>query len=83
MKSRLTAIFVLFSVCCAGVWAQSAATSQTSGTVLDPTGATVPEAQIKLTQTDTGLVRTALSDANGRERVGRCGRTRSCKERRF
>jgi len=48
------------------MWAQSAATSQVSGTVLDPTGATVPEAQVKLTQTETGLVRTAASGSDGR-----------------
>jgi Carboxypeptidase regulatory-like domain/TonB dependent receptor len=65
MKSRLGALFVL-ALACPGLWAQSAATSQITGTVLDPTGATVPEAQIKLTQTDTGLVRTGASDANGR-----------------
>jgi len=66
MKSRCAALFVCLVVCCAGLWAQSAATSQITGTVLDPTGATVPDAQVKLTQTDTGLVRTAASDASGR-----------------
>ncbi len=33
---------------------------------MDPTGATVPDAHVKLTQTDTGLVRTATSSADGR-----------------
>jgi hypothetical protein len=66
MKRRITAFVVFLLVCSAGVWAQSAATSQISGSVLDPTGATVPEAQIKLTQTDTGLVRTATSGSDGR-----------------
>src|SRR5580704_9572919 len=65
MKSGFTARCVLLLVCCAGLWAQSAATSQITGVVFDPTGATVPEAQIKLTQTDTGLVRTAASGADG------------------
>ena len=65
MKSGFIARCVLLLVCCAGLWAQSAATSQITGVVFDPTGATVPEAQIKLTQTDTGLVRTASSGADG------------------
>jgi hypothetical protein len=66
MKSYTAVFFALFFTCCAGVWAQSAATSQITGTVLDPSGATVAEAQIKLTQTDTGLVRTAASGSDGR-----------------
>src|SRR6478752_6358143 len=69
MKSRSTALFVLWVVCCAGLWAQSAATSQISGSVVDPTGATVADAQVKLTQTDTGLVRTATSGSDGRYSV--------------
>ncbi len=69
MTSRSTALFVLLMICCAGLWAQSAATSQVSGTVLDPTGASVPDAQVKLTQTDTGLVRTATSGSDGRYSV--------------
>ncbi len=66
MKLGLSALSVILLASCASLWAQSAATSQITGTVLDPTGATVPEAQVKLTQTDTGLVRTGASDANGR-----------------
>jgi len=66
MKSRSAAIFALLLACSVALWAQSAATSQVSGTVLDPSGATVPDAQVKLTQTDTGLVRTANSGSDGR-----------------
>ncbi|MBZ5675730.1 MAG: TonB-dependent receptor [Acidobacteriia bacterium] len=65
MMSRSTALILFSMVCGAGLWAQSAATSQISGTVTDPTGATVADAQVKLTQTDTGLVRTATSGADG------------------
>ena len=64
--SRSIALFLSFMVCCAGLWAQSAATSQISGTVTDQTGAAVPDAQVKLTQTETGLVRTATSGSDGR-----------------
>ena len=65
MKSFFT-IAVVFLCVSGGLWGQSAATSQITGTVVDPSGATVPDAQIKLTQTDTGLLRTAVSGSNGR-----------------
>jgi hypothetical protein len=46
-------------------WAQSAATSQISGTVKDSTGLVLPEAQVRVTQTDTGLVRAATTNSDG------------------
>ena len=52
-------------LCCAGLWSQSAATSQVTGTVTDPTGAAVAEAKVTLTQTDTGLVREATTSSDG------------------
>jgi hypothetical protein len=48
---------------CSGAFAQ--ATSQISGTVTDASGAVVAGAQITATQTNTGVTRTATSDANG------------------
>jgi hypothetical protein len=55
---------VLLSVIgCAAAWAQ--ATSQISGTVHDETGAAIPSAQVKATQTATGAVRTVRSGADG------------------
>src|SRR4029079_12484345 len=45
------------------LWGQ--ATSQIQGVVLDPAGAAVPGAEIKATQTDTGVVRTTNSGADG------------------
>jgi hypothetical protein len=47
------------------VWAQSQNTAQINGTVLDASGAAVPGAEIKATQTDTGIVRSTTSDASG------------------
>jgi hypothetical protein len=47
----------------AAVWAQ--AVSQIQGTVQDSTGATVPGAEVKATQTATGTVRTTTSAADG------------------
>jgi len=48
---------------CAAAWGQ--ATAQMHGTVLDASGAAIPGADIKATQTETGLARTATSGADG------------------
>src|SRR5215831_11903670 len=47
----------------ATVWAQ--ATAQIAGTVHDASGAVIPGAEIKVTQTATGAVRTTISNENG------------------
>ena len=60
---QLVVLSVLFLGCCAGVFAQ--ATSQISGTVKDATGAVVAGAEITVTQTATGVSRTARSDSGG------------------
>src|SRR5687767_3227811 len=44
-------------------WAQ--ATAQMSGTVRDESGAVLPGVTVTATQTDTGLVRTAVTDETG------------------
>ena len=59
---------VVVSVCCSMffcgmVWAQ--ATAQISGTVRDSSGSVVPGAEVKATQTDTGVVRSTTSEADG------------------
>ncbi len=46
-------------------WAQSQATSQIQGTVLDASGAPVPGAQVKVTQTDTGISRAVSTGTDG------------------
>src|SRR5690242_16512658 len=55
---QLVVLSMLFLGCCAGVFAQ--ATSQISGTVKDASGAVVAGAQITVTQTATGVTRTAM-----------------------
>ena len=50
-------------LCTGFIWAQ--ATSQITGIVHDPTGSSVPGATVKVTQTDTGLIRTATTAADG------------------
>jgi hypothetical protein len=47
----------------ASVWAQS--TAQIHGAVRDSTGAVVPAAEVKATQTDTGLTRVTTTDTDG------------------
>ena len=48
-----------------GLWAQSQNTAQISGTVQDSTGAAVPGAQVKVTNTGTSLVRTIETGSAG------------------
>jgi Carboxypeptidase regulatory-like domain len=47
----------------AAAWAQ--ATAQMSGTVRDASGAVLPGVTVTVTQTDTGVTRTAVTDATG------------------
>ena len=66
MKRILAQLVIVSALClgyCAGVFAQ--ATSQISGTVKDASGGVIAGAQITVTQTATGVTRTATSDANG------------------
>lgn len=49
----------------AALWAQDVSTSQIKGTVQDPSGAAVPGAEVKVTQTDTGVIRTTTTEADG------------------
>jgi hypothetical protein len=46
-------------------WAQSAGTASIQGTVTDQTGASIPNAKVTLTKTDTGTSRSTVSDGNG------------------
>lgn len=45
--------------------ASAQTTAQISGTIADKGGAVIADAQVKLTNADTGAVRTAQSDATG------------------
>ena len=55
--------FVLMVLGCTALWAQS--TAQVSGTVRDPSGAVLPGVEVGLTQTDTGLVRSVVTNETG------------------
>src|SRR3954470_10730479 len=58
--SRATLILLLTA---SAVWAQD--TAQLSGTVRDESGAVLPGVNVTVTQTNTGLVRTTVTDATG------------------
>jgi len=64
MRNGVTWLFVFV---CAGasMWGQAISTSQINGTVQDSSGSAVPGAEVKATQTDTGLVRTTATGADG------------------
>src|ERR1700691_2154370 len=50
----------------AGLWAQGETTSAIVGQVADASGASLPGATVTITNQDTGLERTATTDASGR-----------------
>ena len=63
---RLLSIVALLCVStAAGLWGQSASVAQIVGTVQDSTGSAIADAQVKVTQTDTGLVRTVATGPDG------------------
>ena len=47
------------------VWAQAVAGSQVSGTVRDSSGGALPGAEVTITKTDTGAVRTVFTNEDG------------------
>src|SRR5579883_2253245 len=62
---RLFACVCLFISCSIWIWGQAASTSQIQGVVQDASGLPVQGAVVKVTQTDTGVVRSATSSADG------------------
>jgi hypothetical protein len=64
--SRYLSYFFLYSVfAVTGLWGQSTAVSQISGTVRDSGGLVVSGAQVSVTQTATGLSRSVQTGAEG------------------
>jgi hypothetical protein len=63
-QSCLLILALVVSLCCAsGAYGQSAATI--TGRALDPKGASVPDAKVTATNTETGIVRTTTTTSDG------------------
>ncbi|MGH9736756.1 MAG: carboxypeptidase regulatory-like domain-containing protein [Candidatus Acidiferrales bacterium] len=60
---RRLAAFSVFFLCAAALWGQ--ATTSLRGTVTDPSGATIPSATVRLTNTGTNISRSTTTDAQG------------------
>src|ERR1051325_10290795 len=64
MKRIITG-FLVQLLFCAGLWAQAVSTAQITGTIKDQSGAVLPGVEVKVTQIETGITRTALTDEAG------------------
>ena len=65
---RIKIFFALFCFVFAGsisAWAQAVTVAQIAGTVKDESGGIIPEAEVTVTQTDTGYSRTVYTDDAG------------------
>ncbi|PWU03503.1 MAG: TonB-dependent receptor [Terriglobia bacterium] len=66
MKSfRFLAATFALAVCSTAAWGQGISSAQIQGTVQDASGLAVPGAEIKATQTETGISRTTTTGADG------------------
>ncbi|HYL74771.1 MAG TPA: carboxypeptidase regulatory-like domain-containing protein [Bryobacteraceae bacterium] len=65
MTKRLFALLIGVLLCGLSLYAQVNATGSLQGTVLDPTGAVVPNADVKISNKDTGLARSMKSNGSG------------------
>jgi hypothetical protein len=68
MKILVSSVIGCFLIC-TGLWAQTTTTSQIGGMVKDVSGASVPGAEVKVTQTETGMTRSVVSDDDGSYRI--------------
>jgi hypothetical protein len=64
MTALLSIILACLLTCVLG-WAQGGSTAQVHGVVKDASGAAVPGAEVKMTQTATGAARTVASEPDG------------------
>ena len=62
---RILRVCLTLCVFATPAWAQAVNTAQINGTVRDQSGAALPGVTITVTQSDTGLVRSAVSDETG------------------
>jgi hypothetical protein len=65
MGTKIVRVLSLLSAGSMMLWGQAISTSQIKGTVQDATGSAVPGAEVKATQTATGISRTTTTGADG------------------
>src|SRR5262245_47902041 len=63
--ARLAGVFTLALVAASPAFGQAVSTASIAGTIRDASGALLPGVTGSATQVDTGLLRTAVSDATG------------------
>src|SRR5665213_895036 len=69
-RNLVLLIVALLVVCMPALLAQTASTGGVSGTVTDPSGASIPNVMVTLTSTDTGAVRNSVTGADGNYKFG-------------
>src|SRR2546426_5469167 len=62
---RIALILVIALLASASLQAQTVSVAQISGTIKDQSGALLPGVEVKVTQTETGYMRTALTNEAG------------------
>ena len=62
---RRIAVFVIALLASASLQAQTVSVAQISGTIKDQSGALLPGVEVKVTQAETGYMRTALTNEAG------------------
>jgi outer membrane receptor protein involved in Fe transport len=65
---RFALLIIMFSAFSSAALGQLS-TATLFGTITDPAGASIPKAKVKITQTDTGFVRTVTTNDNGSYRA--------------
>ena len=65
-KIASPALAFLLMLTMVNTWAQSGTSSALAGSVLDPSGAVIPDAQVKATEVNTGSVREIQTNPEGR-----------------
>src|ERR1017187_6989945 len=63
--SRMTTVLVLIFLSASAIFGQAVAIGSVSGTVSDQSGSSVPNATVKMTETEMGTVHTGNTDAEG------------------
>jgi carboxypeptidase family protein/TonB-dependent receptor-like protein len=62
---RIVLVLVITLLASAGLQAQTVSVAQISGTIKDQSGAVLPGVEVKVTQTETGYTRSALTNETG------------------